>query len=128
MDAGTTVAIIGFLVVVCVLIYFYYDKSEEKAKLTGLNVGDLLTRIKESERFFTVLKNTPCFFCSSSNKKVTGNLFEEGLVQVTCVDCGAEVSITRKKTWNIIAETKTPAARTFATLREEIEKETKRLA
>lgn len=95
------------VVVIMLLIYIAYRFREEKVTLTGLNVDDLISRVKESEQLLQTIKEEQCWNCGSKEKEVVGNLYEDNEVKLSCKQCGTE-TIWRKgrKEWKMATGTK----------------------
>jgi predicted RNA-binding Zn-ribbon protein involved in translation (DUF1610 family) len=95
------------VVIVMLLVYIAYRFREEKITLTGLNVDDLISRVKESEQLLQAIKEERCWNCGSKEKEVVGNLYEDNEVKFACKQCGTETVWRRgKKEWKMTTGTK----------------------
>jgi predicted RNA-binding Zn-ribbon protein involved in translation (DUF1610 family) len=95
------------VVIVMLLVYIAYRFREEKVTLTGLNVDDLISRVKESEQLLQAIKEERCWNCGSKEKEVVGNLYEDNEVKFACKQCGTETVWRRgKKEWKMTTGTK----------------------
>jgi predicted RNA-binding Zn-ribbon protein involved in translation (DUF1610 family) len=110
LDLDFNVVTIYSLVVVIVmlLVYIAYRFREQKLTLTGLDVNDLISRVKESEQLLQAVKEERCWNCGSTEKEeVIGNLYEDNEIKFTCKQCGTETIWRRgKKEWKMMTGTK----------------------
>lgn len=109
MELDFNTIIIGslFVVIFMLLIYIAFRFREEKVTLTGLNVDDLLRRVKESEQLLQTIKEERCWNCGSKDKEVVGNLYEDNEIKFSCKQCGTETIWRRgKKEWKMVTGTK----------------------
>lgn len=94
-------------VIVMLIVYIAWRFREERAELTGLQVDDLLGRLKESERLLQTIRDEPCWVCGSKDKDVKGDLFGDNKITITCRKCGTETIWTRgKSNWTIQTQTR----------------------
>jgi len=95
------------VVIVMLLVYIAYRFREEKVTLIGLDVNDLIGRVKESEQLLQAIKEERCWNCGSTEKEVVGNLYEDNEVKFSCKQCGTETTWRRgKKEWKMTTGTK----------------------
>lgn len=109
MELDFNLIVMGSLgvVIVMLLVYIAYRFREEKVTLTGLNVDDLISRVKESEQLLQAIKEERCWNCGSKEKEVVGNLYEDNEVKFACKQCGTETVWRRgKKEWKMTTGTK----------------------
>lgn len=109
MELDFNLIVMGSLgvVIVMLLVYIAYRFREEKITLTGLNVDDLISRVKESEQLLQAIKEERCWNCGSKEKEVVGNLYEDNEVKFACKQCGTETVWRRgKKEWKMTTGTK----------------------
>jgi len=95
------------VVVFMLLVYIAYRFREQKVTLTGLDVNDLIGRVKESEQLLQIIKEEHCWNCGSKEKEVVGNLYEDNEIKLSCKQCGTETVWRRgKKEWKMLTGTK----------------------
>jgi predicted RNA-binding Zn-ribbon protein involved in translation (DUF1610 family) len=121
LEPDFNLIVIGSLgvVIVMLLVYIAYRFREEKITLTGLNVDDLINRVKESEQLLQAIKEERCWNCGSKEKDVVGNLYEDNEVKFACKQCGTETVWRRgKKEWKMTTGTKSFLCRLEEKVRE----------
>ena len=121
MALDTSTIVIASLVVVIIMTFLYvaFRARGKRFELVGLNVDDLLKRVKESERLLQIFKNQPCWDCGGNEKLISGNLFEDNEIEIVCKACGTQLIWIRGKEWTLKTSTINPMKK----LAEIVEKE-----
>jgi predicted RNA-binding Zn-ribbon protein involved in translation (DUF1610 family) len=95
------------VVIIVLLIYIAYRFRQERVTLTGLNLDDLISRVKESEMLLQAIKEERCWNCGSKEKEVIGNLYADNEIKFACNQCGTETVWRRgRKQWSVSTGTK----------------------